>query len=438
MALFRCFIGIGMAVYMVWADTLSLEKAQKILFDNSIDMVIEKKNIAIAEQSLRIVKASLQPVVSAYGMVGLNSEIPELSIDLSSINPMLSGTNKISVGDHDREEFGIDVLYPFFTGLVRYNAIKSARERISAEKEVEAALKNSLSFQLGILYFTWELSCKTIDVRKLYLKQVQDYAILIQNLKEGGVATQTNLLQAQASVAMAEVDCMAAENRNDSLRRELVNLIRSPETDIVPAEYWKYTDTATDIIIPDLTISSQRPETRLLEKNSQQLFYNQKVLFGQRLPSLGGTAGYRVGKPGINMGSSDFMQYWLLGVRLDWNIWDGQKLKTQQKQIAGQIDILSLRKEKLINDFTKQIQFAKNQLIQARTEITAALRARQAASLVVQDMQNRLAAGTTTSIEYLSALNNQALTQLNEAVAQFKVKAASCACLYAAGREIVY
>lgn len=434
MSIIRLSVGVFVFMGIIQADTLTLRKAQALLFDNNKDLLIENKNTTLTEYDLKTAKTGLQPTVSAYASYGYNSDIPEFSIDM----PLPIGTQTRRIGGHDRVEFGIDVTYPFFTGLSRYNSIQSARLKTAAQKETVRSLKNILSYHLGMLYFSWGLAHETVKVRRLYLDQVRAYVTQVLNLKSSGLTVAAKVLEAQSSEATAEAAFTSAENRYDSLRMELVNLIKPENENILPEEYTLVSEGAGLDSIFSLQARTDRPEIRILDTTARQLSFSRKALLGQCLPTLGGTAGYRVGKPGINMGSTDYMDYWLLGIRADWKIYDGMKTRSQMNQMSTQIEIVDLKKQKLIDDLTKRSQNSRLMIMQAKKEIAAAQKAEQAAALYIEDLKNGLSAGTVTSLEYLNAMNNHTSAQLNVAIARFKLSAACLSYLYASGQEILY
>ena len=433
----KCVFWIILSAYLLTADTLTLSQIQNLLFEKNCDVLIEKKNVAIAEGNLKITKTSLQPMVSFYSSFGLTSVIPEMTLDLSSINPMFPVINK-ELGSHDKTEFGLDIAYPFFTGMARKNSINAAKIQIDAADKSTLALKNSLSFTLGMLYLGWEMNDATVTVREGLVKQLQEYLVQSENLLSSGVSTKTRVLEAQSSLAMAQVQYTVALNRADSLKLEIASLILTEANVLVLKRGALFNDPRCVDSVLVLTSKTDRPEISYLDKNKEQLEFTKKALYGQRFPSLAGMAGYRVGKPGLNMGSEEFMNYFLVGLRLDWNIYDGLKNKTQRNQLTYSQQTLDLRKQAFLNYCDKLLDNAKMTIKQAQQEIVAVQKSIDLAAAVVEDCKNRIAAGTATSLEYLTAINNQALAKMNKEIAVFKLKAGCLSYIFATGNEIVF
>jgi len=68
------------------------------------------------------------------------------------------------------------------------------------------------------------------------------------------------------------------------------------------------------------------------------------------------TAG--VGRPGFNMLSNSFDDFYMLGLNLKWNLWDWNKIKTEKKIVDINKDLIESQKQ----NFELSIQLGLNQL----------------------------------------------------------------------------
>lgn len=88
-----------------------------------------------------------------------------------------------------------------------------------------------------------------------------------------------------------------------------------------------------------------RPENALFGLQSQKIEYLSRQTGSKTMPVLSayGQAGY--GRPGLNMLSSDFDGWYLLGVRVQWSPWDWKQTSREQKQLSLQRQLVERQKD---------------------------------------------------------------------------------------------
>jgi len=123
-----------------------------------------------------------------------------------------------------------------------------------------------------------------------------------------------------------------------------------------------------------------------------------------------GQAGY--GRPGLNMLKNEFKEYYMVGAKVSWNIWNWNQNHTDRKIIDIQKDIINSQKdifeknlkisaEKQMGDIRKLQSLIEkdSELIELRNKI-------------VKTYSSQLDNGIITSTEYLTEVNNQLQARL--------------------------
>jgi outer membrane protein TolC len=150
-------------------------------------------------------------------------------------------------------------------------------------------------------------------------------------------------------------------------------------------------------------------------------------------------AGYHYGRPELQMGNDpDYMGYAVAGLQVRFNLFDGNKITSQQQQTQQQIEIARNRKQQAIDDFTTALASAKMQYFRAQRQKKAARLSLEASRAVVQDVKNSLDAGVATPLEYQNAVVAQAQAELSVTQADFAEKTALLQVYYTVGKEIKY
>jgi len=151
----------------------------------------------------------------------------------------------------------------------------------------------------------------------------------------------------------------------------------------------------------------------LLSKQQHRLDVTKTLTASKRRPvfSAFGQAGY--GRPGYDMLNNSFDDYYMIGARLHWNIWDWNKVQHEKQILDIQNEIITSKKQSfdsnLRADLFKRIENITkfNKLLETDDEIL------ELQSNVVKTALVQFNNGTITSTTYLIELNKLAKAKLN-------------------------
>jgi outer membrane protein TolC len=407
---------------------LTLPEAQKQLLSANPEILSSGVQTKIAGTQLLETRSLWHPSVNLYSTVNWFSE--KQSID------MPPPIGKRTLGDRDRFESGVDLSLPLFTGFSRYYTVKSAGADLKAQEEIEKSVRNRLSYQLGMIYFAWELALRQVDVQKALLAQIREYSSYTRNREAAGLSTTAQVADADARLALNQAELFNIQNRTDSLKMEILFLIQGKDTSIAPQEYKDFADAALldTVTAPD----TARPELKALSLGNQSLISRNRALWGKRLPQVAGLVGYRFANPGLNMGSADYMNYGVAGLQVNFNLYDGFRTRRQSLELKERIEALDLEKNRLLSRFSTDIERGRMSLKRAQLQKEAALASVKAAQESVESTRNAVDAGTATSLEYLDALSRLAQSRFLLEQSIFLIKNASLTLLFSQGKDIVF
>jgi outer membrane protein TolC len=172
----------------------------------------------------------------------------------------------------------------------------------------------------------------------------------------------------------------------------------------------KSLNNTTILANPDILIASeknsQRPELKLFELQETQLETSKEVISKSNFPKLLGFAQAGYGNPGLNMLDNSFQDFYMVGMKLNWNIFDWGKTKEKKQVVDILKEIVSTEKETFLLNNEMQQKEAESDIdkyeamLQKDTEIIA-LREK-----VLQATTSQLQNGAITSSEYITELNN--------------------------------
>ncbi len=411
---------------------IGLPEAQQKLLSQNADLLMAKRQVEISATTYREALANWQPSITANGSYIYQSKTPEIEIP---INPAV-GTQTRPFGDKDRVDLSLEASYGLFTGFSRYYRAAGQKSAMKAEQVSLQSTQNRFSFELGSAYFFWELAFKRVEAQEAMISQLAEYALQSKNQSASGVVTYSRYAEAQSQFLLSKAELAGYVERRDSLAREIAFQIQEPETDLAVVEPYRMPDSLQIHEALSVELDAGRPEIAALEFNANQLSSFRKGLFGRYLPSLYASAAYHYAKPGINAGATEFMGYGVAGLNASWTLYDGFTIASQRDRLWLQEQNVQAQKNRLLMVMQKQLQTSKGRLRQALDQMSAAREAYGAAQIVVRDLKNRLDAGTATSLEYLTAVRNEASARFFVDQSAFAIKMGYLSVLFAAGKEI--
>ncbi|MGB5497664.1 MAG: TolC family protein [Maribacter sp.] len=90
---------------------------------------------------------------------------------------------------------------------------------------------------------------------------------------------------------------------------------------------------------------ADRPELLLFELQKEQINFSTELLTKTNSPKISGFAQGGYGNPGLNMLDNSFKTYYMTGLRLNWNIFDWNKTKTEKLSLQINKEIINTQKE---------------------------------------------------------------------------------------------
>ena len=416
---------------------LSLQQAQTMMFIKNLDLAIARQEYCQKDYELAEAKSAWYPSIDAFGAYSYQTK--KNSIALPPQLTHLSG-GPMEMGVKDRSDMGLEATYSITAAIVNTFNVKYRQSALSVKSALDLTLRNQLSFKLGILYFRWDLSYSQMKVKKLLVSQFEANVANLKNMQAGGMSSTSKTLEAQANLENAKTQLIAEENQADSLRLELINFIRCDDSAIVPEAYGFHLDSAMPgAAVDSLSLNEYRPELAALDLSIDQLNTYKDLLTGRKYPNLFVSVGYHYGRPELQMSNDpDYMGYAIAALQVRFNLFDGNKILSQEQQTQQQIEIARQRKQQAISDFNNTIKSAKMEYVRAKRQKNAAQVSLQASRAVVEDVKNSLEAGLLTPLDYQNALVAQATAELAVKQADFLQKMALLKIDFAVGKEIKF
>jgi outer membrane protein TolC len=428
----HCFLAFAAA--RLYAGPLPLSQAQSELFNNNLDILTAQTDVKKAEAELGEEKSAWLPSLDASASYSYLSQVSNIQLVLP-IQPGKPDTINRAIGFNGNTLLGADLTYPLFTGFARYYGVAGKKETVAEKRASLDAMKNSASLGLGFVYLQWLLAYREAAVERDLIEDLDSYARETAGRRAEGTVLQSAVLEARAQLQFARADLVSASARIDSLRRAVMTLIMSKDRSIVPdSSILSSVDTMQAVT----ELDTSRPELVAFDHAAAGIQKARDALRFRHFPTLSADLGARYGQPGLNIGIDQFMGWGLVGLSLQWNLFDGLKAHSQDAELLQEIDYIDIARTRFVEDMTRSFEEARDQMATA-AERLAACRASLVASLALaEERKNQLADGTATSTDYLNALTDCAKARLQVEEAKTAKRMALLRLRFAAGKEIRY
>lgn len=153
-------------------------------------------------------------------------------------------------------------------------------------------------------------------------------------------------------------------------------------------------------------IESQRPELELFNLQEKQLETSKEVISKSNFPKLLGFAQAGYGNPGLNMLDNSFQDFYMVGLKLNWNIFDWGKTKEQKQTVDISKEIVSTEKETFLLNNEMQQKEAESDIDKYEAMLRKDSEIIELREKVLQATTSQLQNGAITSSEYITELNN--------------------------------
>lgn len=325
-------------------------------------------------------------------------------------------TPPIFEGD-DFVQAGAQLALPLYTGGAVSAGIDAAESGAGAAAgQLEAVTQD---IKLGVAeYYVGVLRAESaVVVAESIVASLTTHTDDTKNRFDFGAVPQNDYLAASVTLANAQQRLLQAENGLEYARAAYNRFLGRPlETTVVldPA-------LGTDSLVPagdgvDELIRlaiSQRPELAALAMQAAALRRQSDAARAATRPQLALTGGYMF----MENEFLDDDAFWMAGVSLQWNVFDGGRARKQAASLDSKAAAVGHQRADLETMIALQVRRAWFDRIEAENRVSVATSAVDQALENLRVVRNRYSAGASTNVEVLDAeaLREQSLSNRDDA-----------------------
>jgi len=380
-------------------DTLTLEYCYNRI-DNHYPLAQKNELQAkITELNKKIAGRTAYPQVDVGATATYQSEVTDL--------PFPSGGQFSPLNlSKDQYKMTMDVSQTIYNGGAVSTRKKLEKIKGEQERQSTAIQLREIKEQLNRVYFGILLAQKQLQTVETLKESLQSQIKEVQSKVKNGVILPSQQYILEAELIKTRQDSSEIQANIQSGYQMLSQLIGqevATGTELaLPSNSAQFSDSLVQL----------RTEFQLFKTNRQALDLQQQLAQSQKTPTLAafGTAAY--GRPGFNVFENDLHPYYIVGLKVQWNLWGAQNAgsrqqiyELQQRQIKEEEGAFERQLKGELGKVRERIESLRDQI--TRDQEIIDLRQK-----VVAEKSSQLKNGTVTATEYVTELHKATQARL--------------------------
>ena len=391
-------------------DSLALSKAIEIALKNNQNITLSNQEIEKSKYALKEARSNLFP--SIYG-TSHYIYAPENGYD-----PVVTNGG----------EYGLQISanYALFDGGIRSALINKANVNIKGKNLSLQQTKSEIRYLVRVVYFEISAAKNELNAQRNGVTELTNYLQLLEQLKAGGVATESDVLKAKVDLNNLLITLETSKQKIEKLTFDMNNLLGRRIDEPLNI----YEDTPADTTTNLNSTANKMIDLELVQNEAKSSGYDINIAKGEKLPQLSitGDAGVLGVKPNNIKQDAGYSLFLSFSVPLF--TWGGiesriQQAEITQKQALTKVALTdrSLQTQRL--SILSEIELAKKNMKNYQSSI-------KTAQENYLSSEARFKGGSGTNLDVLDAhrLVIQAESDYNNAVLQYQTASASLLRLY--------
>jgi len=392
----------------VYAQTIRLSECYEKAVQKSALSGIEAENQKILQLKTDNLKTNWYPSFNLNAQATYQSDVPFSNISFPIPNMKLPTPTK------DQYKIALDIAQLIYDGGMVKNQTEMENINIEIENKSIDIKQHTLKEQVCGVYFGLVVMQATIVQMDSLIATLNAQLKVVESAVANGVMLSVEREKLKAGIAKAEQQKFELQSKQKSaiaVLNELTGLQTTPQTIF-----------STDVELKAGT--SQRNELQLFDLQNQKLSASSQLIDASRMPKVAAFAQLGYGRPGINIVDDTFSEYYVVGVKASWNIYDWHKAKRDREMLSVSQNIVNKQK----SDVEQKFEIARlnklseieslQQLIEKDREIV------EIRNGIVKTMESQLQNGVITTTIYLTEKNEQTQANIQLKIHEIKLKQA--------------
>ncbi len=308
--------------FIVKGNSQTLEETVKIALDFNPAINAQKEAVNSAVNGAESAYLGSLPSLDFDASYRYQSEVAELSNQLPIPVEMPSTT----IGAHHNYELGLIAQYALFTGFAEQSAINISRQKRYLNETILSKTEKDIAFNTILVYRTIQnlkLSIQTFTrARERVLLQLSR----IKSLTRQGMALAIDTLSLALEVKNYDYEILSLNAELEKSGQTLKNLtgqninVKQMTIEYIQTELAPYNPEGLETL-------------KALEIRKTMTEQTRNIKSSNYYPKIGIFAGYKYGRPGVDIVNDDWIGWGVAGASLSWNLfrWGADKKAVEEQ-----------------------------------------------------------------------------------------------------------
>ena len=373
---------------MVSQQTITLQECYELA---TVNYPLAKQSQLLEAQNQldkAVVSKAKLPQLNFDAQATYQSDVIEIPIPNSNIEPL----NK----DQYRATLSVNQLI-YNGGATDASLDVKSPQLKTKQKQVEVNLYQ-LKQKINQLYFSILLSQETDLLLKAKQTQLQAKLSEVTSGIKYGVLLPSSDKVLEAELLKLNQQLIDVESNKVTLIETLSGIIGQPlNASSTFQNNLMETQSKTEL---------NRPELELFQLKKEEIESNEALIAKQNAPKLLGFATGGYGNPGLNMLDNSFQGFYIVGVKLNWNVFDWNSNKKQRESLSINKDIVDTETETFKLNTNIELNQQQMEIYKIEEFITSDLEIIELRKDVLKSADSQLKNGVITSSAYITELTN--------------------------------
>ncbi len=361
---------------------------------------LKNRQVFIETNTLRIknLRTNFFPKIDFNAQAHYQSDVPHMDGNI----PLPLGSVEFPSPPLEQFKLTLDIQQVIYDGGVTKN-LKELEQRTleSQDQQLEVELFQ-LNKQVNDLFFTILLLKKQKELLAAMEESLNNSLGAVKSGVANGVLTAGSEDELQVGI----MELQQKQTQADHALKTAFSIL----TELTG----KILDSSTTLTTPEISLSDdfKRPELKLFETQKSRLQQLSTISKGSRLPKLGAFAQLGYGNPALNMLKDEWKEFYIVGARLQWNIYDWGSTKRKQQEYTVQQHLVDNQQE----GFIRNINIARTKERMKQQELHALIKKDKEITALHERIRKRsevqLANGVITTSDYIKKLTAETQAKL--------------------------
>lgn len=401
-------------------NNLTIEEALKIAKEQNLKLLQQRKNQERAELDADIQNAQRLPALNLTFNSAYLSKVNV--IDISRVVPLID--QKVELGGHDKAELMLSLQQPIFTGF----RLKSQAELAENAKLSEAAkldyVTNEICHKVYILFYQAQNLANQHKILQASLRRLDIQLENVRNLFQADQIMAFDTLQVYNQKLSIKIDS-ERNLLNQRLVRLQITRLLNLEDKVTLAQLQLQKPDQIEMELKSLMAAAHqnRPELESIRLAKSNAGLQQKLARSAFFPAIYAMGNFHYAKPGLDPVTNEWMDYFSVGVNLQWNLWHWGGDQRQIEKAGVLLNRLSLEEQELLQTVNYQVEesFENLQFSREQLRLAEELQTQQQERYRIVVVQHQNAVATTNDVVTAETDLTRAELQTQSALVEYYI-----------------